>query len=182
MKVWGEDPHKCPCCPGTMKVIGTMIRRSEVEFFLRLHGLWEAIVALPPPPDPPFDIDTMEPIEVRLARSGGTISRRSDRIGGRKWIPLGPPPNSIWATDAASSWMPPIPSLRSSGRSPGRTEHATHGTNEKNGPVSKLEPSGSGNPSLEGSLFGRFRRTSAKSARKLLTHPAKSADSSERWP
>ena len=18
MKVWGEDPHKCPCCPGTM--------------------------------------------------------------------------------------------------------------------------------------------------------------------
>jgi hypothetical protein len=64
MKVWGEDPHKCPCCPGTMKVIGTMIRRSEVEFFLRLHGLWEAIVALPPPPDPPFDIDTIEPIEV----------------------------------------------------------------------------------------------------------------------
>jgi len=63
MKVWGEDPHKCPCCPGTMKVVGTMIRRSEVEFFLRLHGLWEAIVALPPPPDPPFDIDTMEPIE-----------------------------------------------------------------------------------------------------------------------
>lgn len=63
MKVWGEDPHTCPCCPGTMKVIGTMIRRSEVEFFLRLHGLWEAIVALPPPPDPPFDIDTMEPIE-----------------------------------------------------------------------------------------------------------------------
>ena len=41
-----------------------MIRRSEVEFFLRLHGLWEAIVALPPPPEPPFDVETMEPIEV----------------------------------------------------------------------------------------------------------------------
>jgi hypothetical protein len=64
MKVWGEDPHKCPCCPGTMRVVGTMIRRAEVEFFLRLHGLWEAIVALPPPPEPPFDVETMEPIEV----------------------------------------------------------------------------------------------------------------------
>lgn len=63
MRVWGDDPHKCPCCPGTMKVVGTMIRRAEVEFFLRLHGLWEAIVALPPPPDPPFDVETMEPIE-----------------------------------------------------------------------------------------------------------------------
>lgn len=85
MKVWSEDPHKFPRCPGTMKVAGTMIRRSEVDFFLRLHGLWEwgeadidcrmaarrverkrhqPIVALPPPPDPPFDIDTMELIEV----------------------------------------------------------------------------------------------------------------------
>ena len=31
MKVWGEDAHKCPCCPGTMKVVGTMIRRAEVD-------------------------------------------------------------------------------------------------------------------------------------------------------
>jgi len=64
IRAWGEDPHKCPCCPGMMTGVGTMIRRSEVEFFLRLHGLWEGIVALPPPPEPPFDIDTMEPIEV----------------------------------------------------------------------------------------------------------------------
>jgi hypothetical protein len=41
-----------------------MIRRSEVEFFLKLQGLWEGVIALPPPPDPPFDIETMEPIEV----------------------------------------------------------------------------------------------------------------------
>ena len=41
-----------------------MIRRSEVEFFLRLHGLWEGIIALPPPPRPPFDIDTLEPLDV----------------------------------------------------------------------------------------------------------------------
>ncbi len=33
------------------------------EFFLRLHGLWEGIVTLPRPPPPPFDIETMEPIE-----------------------------------------------------------------------------------------------------------------------
>jgi len=47
-----------------MSVVGTTIRRAEVEFFLRLHGLWEGVIALPPPPDPPFDVDTMEPIEV----------------------------------------------------------------------------------------------------------------------
>ena len=34
-----------------------MIRREEVEFFLRLHGMWEGIIALPPPPDPPYDIE-----------------------------------------------------------------------------------------------------------------------------
>jgi hypothetical protein len=29
MKVWGEDPLLCPCCKGTMKVIGPMIRRDS---------------------------------------------------------------------------------------------------------------------------------------------------------
>ena len=28
-----------------MKVAGTMIRREEVEFFLRLHDMWEGIIA-----------------------------------------------------------------------------------------------------------------------------------------
>ena len=64
MKVWGEDPLLCPCCKGTMRVVGTMIRREEVEFYLRLHGLWEGVVALPPPPRPPFDIETLEPLDV----------------------------------------------------------------------------------------------------------------------
>ena len=54
----------CPCCKGTMKTAGTMIRRDEVEFFLRLHGLWEGVLALPPPPRPPLDIETIEPIDV----------------------------------------------------------------------------------------------------------------------
>jgi hypothetical protein len=33
------------------------------QFFLRLHGLWEGLIQLPRPPPPPFDIETMEPIE-----------------------------------------------------------------------------------------------------------------------
>jgi len=27
------------------------------------RGLWEGLVSLPPPPDPPFDIETFEPID-----------------------------------------------------------------------------------------------------------------------
>ena len=46
-----------------MKPVRKVIRREEIQFFLRLHGLWEAIVTLPRPPPPPFDIETMEPIE-----------------------------------------------------------------------------------------------------------------------
>ena len=63
LQVWGGDPLQCPCCKGTMKPVRKVIRREEIEFFLRLHGLWEGIVTLPRPPPPPFDIDTMEPIE-----------------------------------------------------------------------------------------------------------------------
>ena len=36
---------------------------EQIAFFLRLHGLWEGIIQLPRPPPPPFDIETMEPIE-----------------------------------------------------------------------------------------------------------------------
>ena len=63
LKVWGGDPLQCPCCKGTMKPVRTILRREEIEFFLRLHGLWEGIVCLPRPPPPPFDIETIEPIE-----------------------------------------------------------------------------------------------------------------------
>ena len=31
MKVWGEDPLLCPCCKGTMPVVGTIMRREEVD-------------------------------------------------------------------------------------------------------------------------------------------------------
>jgi len=63
LRVWGADPLQCPCCQATMQVVGTFFRREEIEFFLRLHGLWEGVIDLPPPPDPPFDIETFEPIE-----------------------------------------------------------------------------------------------------------------------
>jgi len=64
LRVWGEDPLICPSCKGLMKVRGTLTRPEEIQFFLRLHGLWEGILGIPPPPDPPYDIETMEPIRV----------------------------------------------------------------------------------------------------------------------
>ncbi|MCB1085770.1 MAG: hypothetical protein KDM63_01890 [Verrucomicrobiae bacterium] len=63
-KIWSEDLMICLCCKGTMKTAGTMILRDEVEFFLRFHGLLEGIIALLPPPWPPFDIETLEPLDV----------------------------------------------------------------------------------------------------------------------
>ena len=56
-RIWGGDPTTCPCCRAQMKNVGTIIRRAEIEFFLRLWGMWEGITSLPPPPDPPFDIE-----------------------------------------------------------------------------------------------------------------------------
>ena len=64
LRVYGADPLQCPCCKGTMKVVDTFFRSGESEFFLRLHGPWEGIIDIPPPPVPPFDIDTFEPFEV----------------------------------------------------------------------------------------------------------------------
>ena len=41
LSVWGTDPLKCPCCQGTMRRVETIVRPEDVEFFLRLLGLWE---------------------------------------------------------------------------------------------------------------------------------------------
>jgi hypothetical protein len=46
-----------------MRPVDTFFRPEEIEFFLRLLGLWEGIIDIPPPPEPPFDVETMEPIE-----------------------------------------------------------------------------------------------------------------------
>ena len=63
LQVWGGDPLECPCCHGTMKIMRPVLRREEVEFFLRLHGLWEGVVRLPRPPPPPYDIESLQRIE-----------------------------------------------------------------------------------------------------------------------
>jgi hypothetical protein len=63
LKVWGGDPLKCSCCPGTMKRVRTFLRPEQTEFFLRLQGLWEGVIQLSRPPPPPFDVETMAPIE-----------------------------------------------------------------------------------------------------------------------
>jgi len=63
-QTWGVDPMECPCCHGTMVNAGKLLRREEIEFFLRLHGLWEGVLSLPPPPVPPYDIESIEPTDV----------------------------------------------------------------------------------------------------------------------
>ncbi|MGL4398285.1 MAG: hypothetical protein ACRCXD_00320 [Luteolibacter sp.] len=44
-----------------MKLAGAIKHHEQVEFFLRLHGLWQGIIQLPRPPPPPFGLETMEP-------------------------------------------------------------------------------------------------------------------------
>ncbi len=95
LKVWGGDPMRCPCCKATMKNAGKMIRKEEIEFFLRLHGMWEGIISLPPPPDPPYDIETMEPIAV--PPNWGW----SDEIG--------PPPEEWWQSNGPEWQAPELP-------------------------------------------------------------------------
>jgi hypothetical protein len=54
---------QCPCCKAPIRLAGAVKRPEQVEFFLRLHGLREGIIQFPRSPPPPFDIETMEPIE-----------------------------------------------------------------------------------------------------------------------
>jgi hypothetical protein len=58
-----------------MKSIGGVRRTELVEFFLRLWGLWEGAINIPPPPRPPFDIETFEPITPPRTRDQGAGSR-----------------------------------------------------------------------------------------------------------
>jgi hypothetical protein len=92
MRIWGEDPLICPCCKGTMEVTSTLIRREEVEFFLRLHGLWEGIIGLPPPPPQPYDIETMEPLDVPPEL---------------RWIDRPDPPSHEWWSGDGEVWEAP---------------------------------------------------------------------------
>ncbi len=81
LSVWGADPLKCPSCQGIMKRVETIVRLGEVEFFLRLLGLWEGLVSLPPPPAPPSTSKKTEGAEVfgTQAKAG---ARRESPPGG----------------------------------------------------------------------------------------------------
>ena len=92
LKTWGEDPQRCPCCRGKMKNVGTIVKKEEIEFFLLLHGLWEGIISLPPPPDPPYDIETMEPLDVPIHWS---------------WSDQTDPPPEDWWQDTPGEWEAP---------------------------------------------------------------------------
>ena len=62
-KSLGSRPSPMPCSRAPMKPAGAIKRPGQVDFLLSLPGLWEGIVQLPRPSPPPFDIETMEPIE-----------------------------------------------------------------------------------------------------------------------
>ena len=78
-----------------------MIRRSEVEFFLRLHGLWEGVIALPPPPRPPFDLEKRRGLGGVL--DGGEAGARRvsspDGADESNMEPLDLPPQWGWSDD-----------------------------------------------------------------------------------
>ena len=48
---------------GPLEIGGPCQTPGKIEFLLRLYGLWEGVIDIPPPPKPPFDIKTFEPIE-----------------------------------------------------------------------------------------------------------------------
>lgn len=62
LQVWGADPLVCPCCRGLMRPRCRLQRPEEIQSFLRLHWMWEGIIDISPPPEPPYDIETMKPL------------------------------------------------------------------------------------------------------------------------
>lgn len=96
----GRELRLCPSCKGTMKVTGTMIRRDEVEFFLRLHGLWEGLIALPPP---------FTPLEIFDFYWGPPTGGRGKNLPGKR-----PNSRSMRRESWSSTRMTPFP--RTNGR------------------------------------------------------------------
>ena len=123
LKTWGEDPQRCPCCKGKMKNVGTIVRFEEIEFFLRLHGLWEGIISLPPPPDPPFDIEKRRGaggVLDGVPRTRNEASRESPPGGAGEsnmepldvpihwsWSDQIDPPPEDWWQDTPGEWKAP---------------------------------------------------------------------------
>ncbi len=67
-----------------MRRVEIIVRLEDVEFFLRFHGLWEGLVSFPPPPDPPFDIETLEPIDPLWQAIRAWISADDDEPHGKR--------------------------------------------------------------------------------------------------
>ena len=68
------------------------LRKEEIEFFLRLHGMWEGIISLPPPP---YNIETMEPFDV--PPNWGWSEE------------IGPPPEEWWESGEPQWQAPELP-------------------------------------------------------------------------
>ena len=68
-----------------------MMRREEIESFLLLRDLWESFISLPPP-EPPYDIETIEPIDVPPVSI---------------WAGETDPPPAIWWEHGAPAKPPP---------------------------------------------------------------------------
>jgi hypothetical protein len=101
LRVWGTDPLKCPCCQGTMRRVETISRPEEIQFFLRLLGLWEALISLPPPPEPPFDIDTFEPIHPPWQAIRAWIPADEDEA------PISDTQPELWDQSTDQAWKAP---------------------------------------------------------------------------
>ena len=120
LKTWGEDPQRCPCCKGKMKNVGTIVKKEEIEFFLLLHGLWEGIISLPPPPDPPFDIEKRRGSEAFWTEAKPQPAGRTRRAGRANqtleplnvplhwsWSDQTDPPPEDWWQDTPGEWEAP---------------------------------------------------------------------------
>jgi hypothetical protein len=57
------------------------MHRNSRKFLLRLYGLWEGIINIPPPPIPPFDIEQRRGIGGDLD-GGEAVARRVNPPGG----------------------------------------------------------------------------------------------------
>jgi hypothetical protein len=85
-----------------MKPVRQVMRQGEIEFFLRLYGLWEGIIHLPRPPPPPFDIEKRRRL-VGVLDGGEAEARRVSPPAGRAnqtMEPIEPP----WV--AIKEWIP----------------------------------------------------------------------------
>ena len=65
LRVWWTDPLLCLGGKATLHPVDTFHRSGEIEFFLRLLGLWEGIIDIPPPPTHPSTSRRSSPLNRR---------------------------------------------------------------------------------------------------------------------